>query len=178
MWLFITFKGEQALSRFSPGSPQALSKLSPGSPQILRQALPSFSPGSLQVLQMFSPRLSSGSLQVLHRLSSRLSSGSPTPARTLSIIGLKSRVLKLPFFNLKMMIRNGLDFFLKSTEPLQRYLLSCQANSAHLGRYFCTGQQQLWRGSVNFKIKNSRHIRDLWFISKMLISRLAILVHL
>ena len=53
------------------------------------------------------------------------------------------------------MVRSGLEFILKFTEPLQRYLLSCQANSAILGRYFCTGQQQLWRGSVNFKI-NSR----------------------
>ena len=35
----------------------------------------------------------------------------PTPARTLSISGLKSWVLKLPFFNLKMMLKNGLDFF-------------------------------------------------------------------
>ena len=62
-----------------------------------------------------------------------------TPARTLSISGLKSRVLKLPFFNLKMMMKNGLDFFLKSTEPLQRYLLTCLANSASLGRFFALG---------------------------------------
>ena len=34
-----------------------------------------------------------------------------TPARTLSISGLKYRVLILPFFNLKMMMKNGLDFF-------------------------------------------------------------------
>ena len=53
------------------------------------------------------------------------------------------------------MVKSGLEFILKLTEPLQRYLLSCQANSAILGRYFCTGQQQLWKGSVNFKV-NSR----------------------
>ena len=35
---------------------------------------------------------------------------------------------------------------------LQGYLLTCQANSAFLGRFFCTGQQQLWRPSWNFKI--------------------------
>ena len=35
---------------------------------------------------------------------------------------------------------------LKFHEPLQRYLLTCKANSALLGRSFCTGQQQLWRG--------------------------------
>ena len=41
----------------------------------------------------------------------RFDDSSFTPARTLSISGLKSRVLKLPFFNLKMMMKNGLDFF-------------------------------------------------------------------
>ena len=56
------------------------------------------------------------------------------------------------------MVKSGLEFILKSTEPLQRYLLSCQANSAILGWYFCTGQQQLWRGSVNFKIKSLDHL--------------------
>ena len=66
-----------------------------------------------------------------------------TPARTHSISGLKSRVLKLTFFSLKMMVKSGLQFILKLTEPLQRYLLTCQANSALLGRFFCTGQQQL-----------------------------------
>ena len=69
--------------------------------------------------------------------------GQYTPARTHSISGLKSRVLKLTFSSLKMMVKSGLEFILKLTEPLQRYLLTCQANSALLGRYFCTGQQQL-----------------------------------
>ena len=69
--------------------------------------------------------------------------GLATPARTHSISGLKSRVLKLTFFSLKMMVKSGLEFILKLTEPLQRYLLSCQANSAILGRYFCTGQKGL-----------------------------------
>ena len=70
--------------------------------------------------------------------------------------------MELPFLSLKMMLKNGLEFILKLTEPLQRYLLSCQANSAILGRYFCTGQQQLWRGSVNFKI-NSRPLFTIIF---------------
>ena len=47
-------------------------------------------------------------------------------------------------------------FILKFTEPLQIYLLTCLANSALIGWFFGTEQQQLWRGSVNFKIKNSR----------------------
>ena len=78
-----------------------------------------------------------------------------TPVITLFISGLKSRVLKLSFSCLKMMVKSGLEFILKFTEPLQRYrgyLLSCQANLAILGGYFCTGQQQICRGSVNFKI--------------------------
>ena len=70
--------------------------------------------------------------------------------------------MKLPFLNLKMMVKSGLEFILKLREPLQRYLLSCQANSANLGRYFCSGQQQLWRGSVNFKI-NSRPLFTIIF---------------
>ena len=79
-----------------------------------------------------------------------------TPARTHSISGLKSRVLKLTFLSLKMMVKSGLEFILKFTKPLQRYLLTCQANSALMGRFFGTGQQQLWRDSVNFKIKKPR----------------------
>ena len=42
-----------------------------------------------------------------------------TPARTLSISGLKSRVFELSFLSLKMMVKSGLEFILKLTEPLQ-----------------------------------------------------------
>ena len=51
--------------------------------------------------------------------------GRLTPARTLSISGLKYRVWKLSFLSLKMMEKSGLEFILKFTQPLQRYLLSC-----------------------------------------------------
>ena len=57
--------------------------------------------------------------------------------------GLKSQVLTLTFLALKMTIESGLVFILKFTEPLQRYLLTRQTNSALMGRFFCTGQQQL-----------------------------------
>ena len=80
-----------------------------------------------------------------------------TPARTLSISGLNYWVFKLSFSSLKRMVKSGLEFILKFTEPLQRYLLSCQANFANLGRYFCTGQKQLWSDLVNFKIKSLDH---------------------
>ena len=59
-----------------------------------------------------------------------------TPARTLSISGLKSQVLKLPFINLKMMVKTGLDFFFWNPSSPFRYLLTCQANSSFLGRFF------------------------------------------
>ena len=45
-----------------------------------------------------------------------------TTARTHSISGLKSRVLKVTFLALNMMVKSGLEFILKFTEPLQRYL--------------------------------------------------------
>ena len=78
-----------------------------------------------------------------------------TLARTLSISGVKSRVLKLSFLSLKMMVKSGLEFILKLTEPLQscccpvkKYLPRMAELAWQLCRY-------LWRGSVNFKI-NSR----------------------
>ena len=55
-------------------------------------------------------------------------------------------------------------------------LLTSQANSAFLGRFFCIGQQQLWRGTWNFKIFFSRPLFTIIFKPKMVISRLKILV--
>ena len=54
--------------------------------------------------------------------------GGHTPARTYSISGLKSRVLKLTFFSLKMMVKGGLEFILKLTEPLQSCCSPVQKN--------------------------------------------------
>ena len=59
-----------------------------------------------------------------------------TPARTHSISVLKFRVLKFIFLALKMMVKSSHEFILKFTKPLQRYLLTCQANSAFIGRFF------------------------------------------
>ena len=74
------------------------------------------------------------------------------------------------------MVKNDLEcFILKFTEPLQRYLLTCQANSALLGRFFCTGQQQLWKPLWNFKIIFSRPLFTTIFKPKMIILRLKIL---
>ena len=67
------------------------------------------------------------------------------------------------------MVKSGLEnFFLKFNGGLQRYLLTCQANSAFLGRLFCTGQQQLWRPSWNLKIFFSRPLFTIIFKPKMM----------
>ena len=42
---------------------------------------------------------------------------SPTPVITIFISGLKSRVLKLSFLSLKIIVKSGLEFILKLTEP-------------------------------------------------------------
>ena len=66
-------------------------------------------------------------------------------------------------FWLKMMMKSSLEkIILKFLGGLQRYLLTCQANSALLGRFFCTGQKQLWRGLVNFKKKVLDHFLSLF----------------
>ena len=66
------------------------------------------------------------------------------------------------------MVKSGLEkIILKFHGGLQRYLLTCQANSAFLGRFFCTGQQQLWRPSLNFKIIFSRPLFTIIFKPKM-----------
>ena len=57
-----------------------------------------------------------------------------------------------------MLLKSGLDFLiLKLNKPLQRYLVTCQANSAFLDWFFCTGQQQLWslKGLVQFQNKKN-----------------------
>ena len=47
-------------------------------------------------------------------------------------------------FDLKIMVKSGIVFlFRNSTSPFRdTYLLTCQANSAFLVRFFCTGQKQ------------------------------------
>ena len=83
----------------------------------------------------------------------------------------------MTIFGLNMMVKSGLEkIILKFHVPLQRYLLTSQANSALLGRFFCTGPQQLWRGTWNFKIIFSRPLFTIIFKPKMVISRLKILV--
>ena len=91
-----------------------------------------------------------------------LSAHKVTPARTLSISALKSRVLKLSFLSLKMMVKSGLEFILKLTEPLQNCCCPVQKYLPRMAELAWQLSRYLWRGSVNFKI-NSRPIFSIIF---------------
>ena len=78
-----------------------------------------------------------------------------------------------------MMVKSGLEFFtLKSYVPLQRYLLTCQANSASLGRFFLLWAAATLKELVEFQNKKYRPLFTIIFNPKMLVSRPEILVHL
>jgi hypothetical protein len=50
------------------------------------------------------------------------------------------------------MAKSGLEFFiLKFAEPLQRYLLTCQANSAFLGIFFLNWAAATLKGLGDFQ---------------------------
>ena len=101
-----------------------------------------------------------------------------TPVMTLFISGLKSWVLKLSFLSLKMMVKSGLEFILKLTEPLQSCCCPVQKFPPRMAELAWQLSSYLWRGSVNFKIKSSRPLFTISVKSKILFSRLEILVHL
>ena len=70
-------------------------------------------------------------------------------------------------FWLKMTVKSGLEKnILKFNGGLQCYLPTCHANSSFLGRFFCTGQQQLWRPSWNFEIIFLDHFSPSFLIQK------------
>jgi hypothetical protein len=53
-----------------------------------------------------------------------------------------------------MMVKSGLEYFiLKFSEPLQKYLLTCQDNSAFLGRFFLRWAAATLKGLVELKKK-------------------------
>ena len=74
------------------------------------------------------------------------------------------------------MVKSGLDFW-NSPSPFRDTCYHARAIQPFCADFFYTGQQQLWRGSVNFNINNSRPRFTITFKSKMSISRLHILVH-
>ena len=88
-----------------------------------------------------------------------------TPVITLFISGLKSRVLILSFLSLKMMVKSGLEFILKLTEPLQSCCCPVQKFLPRMAELTWQLSRYLWRGSVNFKI-NSRPIFTVIFKPK------------
>ena len=95
-----------------------------------------------------------------------------TPA--INISGLKSRVMKLPFLSLKMMVKSGLEFNLKLTEPLQSCCCPVQKYLPRLAELAWQLSRYLWRGSVNFKI-NSKPRFTIIFKLKTVISWLEII---
>ena len=85
-----------------------------------------------------------------------------TPVTTLFISGLKSRVLKLSFLSLKMMVKSGLEFILKLTEPLQNCSCPVQKYLPRMAELAWQLSRYIWRGWVNFKI-NSRPLFAIIF---------------
>ena len=70
--------------------------------------------------------------------------------------------MKLPFLSLKMMVKSGLEFILKLTEPLQSCCCPVQKYLPRLAELAWQLSRYLWRGSVNFKI-NSRPLFTIIF---------------
>ena len=75
---------------------------------------------------------------------------------------MKSQVLELSFLSLKMIVKSGLEFILKFTEPLQ-----VEIPASLPGQFSPTGQI-FWHWAaatrlVNFKIKNSRPLFAIIF---------------
>ena len=62
-----------------------------------------------------------------------------------------------------MMVKSGLEFIMKLTEPLQRYLLTCQANSALMGRFFLHWAAATLKGLGEFQNKKSRPLFTIIF---------------
>ena len=61
------------------------------------------------------------------------------------------RSISIDIFWPKIMVKNDLEFLiLKITETLQRYMLTCQANSALLGRIFLHWAAATLKGQTNF----------------------------
>ena len=77
-----------------------------------------------------------------------------------------------------MMVKSGLEFFiLKFSEPLQSCCCPMQKNLPRKAELAWQVSRYLSMGSLNFKIKNSRPLFTIIYKSKMIISRLKILVH-
>ena len=73
--------------------------------------------------------------------------------------------MKLTFLSLKMMVKSGLEFILKLTEPLQSCCCPVQKNLPSRAELAWQVSRYLWRGSVNFKI-NSRPLFTIIFKAK------------
>ena len=91
------------------------------------------------ITQLFSNFMKNQPSKILYN-KSQLKAQKPHQLEHIQYQWTRISSIKITIFDLKMMVKSGLEFFIsKFTEPLQRQLLSCQANSTILGRYFCTG---------------------------------------
>ena len=70
--------------------------------------------------------------------------------------------MKLSFLSLKMMVKSGLEFILKLTEPLQICCCPVQKYLPRMAELAWQLSRYLWRGLVNFKI-NSRPLFTIIF---------------
>ena len=87
--------------------------------------------------------------------------------------------LEIDIIDLKMMVKSGLEFFiLKFTEPLQSCCCPVQKNLPRKAELAWQAIQQISLNFREFQNKNSRPLFTIIFKSKMVISRLEILVHL
>jgi hypothetical protein len=85
----------------------------------------------------------------------------------------------MTIFGLKMMVKIGLDFFYFEIERAPSEIPANPGQFSLSGLICCTGQQQLKKGSFNFKInKKSRPLFTIIFKPKMVFSRVKGLVHL
>ena len=92
---------------------------------------------------------------------------------------IKISDLETNIFELKMMMKSGLEFFiLKSYQPLQSCCCPVQKNLPRKAELAWQVSRYLRRGQQNLKIKNSRPLFTIIFSSKMLVSRPEILVYL
>ena len=101
----------------------------------------------------------------------------PKPARSHSYNWTKISSLEVAIFELKMMVKSGLEFFYFE---IQRAPPECccpvQKNLPRKAELTWQASRYLSRGSLIFKIKNSRPLFTIIFKSKIPTSRLEILV--
>ena len=99
-------------------------------------------------------------------------------ARTLSISGLKSRVLKLSFLILKMMVNRRSRIYFEIHRAPSEIPAKLPGQIGHSGQIFLHWVAATLKGLGEFQNKKSRPLFTIIFKKKMVISSLKILIHL